>query len=305
MEQFKQMFNIQLTQLVYLILGWLTYRLKIITDENRSSFISLILNVLMPIMVFNSFKAVTVTMLKVGIQALIASTIIYTLIYLLGGKIFMNYSNKDQRLLHYALLANNAGLGGQPLSQLMYGDYGGVLAAIYLLPHRIYMWTAGIEILTGKEQKRSFRSIWNRVISNPSIVAIFLGLIRGLLQIPLPASIDRAFGAVSGMVSPLAMITIGSILATVNFKKLLNKAVVHFTVVRLLLIPACVLVVVRLLKLDPTLSGVLVIMSTMPAGSTTALLADQYDLDSELASKITFVTTLLSIITVPFMLLFI
>ena len=97
---------------------------------------------------------------------------------------------------------------------------------------------------------------------------------------------------------------IGSIIAAIDFRSIHEKGVWRYTLIRLILIPFSVLMGCKMFHLDETLTGVLTIMSAMPAGTTTALLATQYGLDETLASKVAFITTLLSIITVPIMMLF-
>ncbi len=302
MDQFFQMLDLQLSVLVYLLIGVFAYKTKIITEENRSQFIHLILSLLMPMLVFNSFKQLTIEILTLGFWALLGSTIIYTITYFVGLLAFRDLPDRKQRILHYATLVNNAGLGGQPLSYSMYGELGALFSSIYLVPHRIFMWTLGITILDSKKQES--RSALYKLLRNPSIIAVVLGLIRGLFEIPLPGFLDRAIATMGSTVSPLAAIMIGSIIAAIDWRSLNEKGVWRYAIIRLLLIPFLVLTVSKALHLDETLTGVLTIMSAMPAGTTTALLAAQYDLDEDLASKVVFVTTILSILTVPAMMLF-
>src|SRR5699024_11891557 len=83
-EQFYQMLNLQLSVLMYLLIGGVAYKTKIITDENRTQFIHLILILLMPMLVFNFFKNLMIEILKLGLWDLIDSMIIYLMYYLLG-----------------------------------------------------------------------------------------------------------------------------------------------------------------------------------------------------------------------------
>ncbi|MCZ0716811.1 AEC family transporter [Aerococcus kribbianus] len=307
MDQFLQMLDLQLTLLVYIVFGYVAYRLKLITDENRPAFMTLLLNVLLPIMVFNSFKNITYDLLKLSFQAIIAASIIYGIIALAVPFIYRAYPNKKAKLLEYATLVNNAGFAGLPLSESMYGQAGGIIASIYLFPHRIYMWTVGINILERGDypQQVSFRDILLKLLRNPSIVAVFLGLLRGLLEIPFPSFLDRGLAGIAGTVSPLVMIVIGSIIATVDLKGLLEEGVLYYCFIRLLAIPFITLQIMKAMSLDPTLIGVVTIMAGMPAGSTTTILAANYDLDIQFAAKITFVSILMSIITIPLLMAFI
>ena len=304
LDQFFQMLDLQLTFLLNLFIGVFSYRMKMVTDDNRSHFISIILNILLPAMVFNSFKNLTPELLKSGLWILIASTLIYIGSYLIGAFAFRDLDEKQQRIMHYATLVNNVGLAGQPLSASMYGDVGTIFSSMYLVPHRIFMWTAGIAILSDDSHQTN-HGVFYKLLRNPSIIALILGIIRGLFQIPIPSFIDRSIGQMAATVSPIAAIMIGSIIATINLDSLFEKGVLRYLVIRLLAIPVTVLSISKWIGLDETLIGVLTIMSSMPAGTTTALLADSYDLDVQLSSKVVFVSTVIAIITVPFMMLFI
>lgn len=303
MEQFFQMLDLQLTFLLNLLIGVLAYRTKMITDENRTHFISIILNILLPALVFNSFKNLTTDLLVSGLYILIASTLVYTSSYIIGALAFRDFDEKEQRIMHYATLVNNVGLAGQPLATSMYGDIGAIFSSIYLVPHRIFAWTVGISILSDRSTSKG--SVFYKLLRNPSIIALILGIIRGLLQIPIPSFIDRSIGQLAVTVSPISAIMIGSIIATIQLDSLFEKGVLRYMFIRLIAIPGTVLVISKFLRLDETIIGVLTIMSSMPAGTTTALLADSYGLDVELSSKVVFVSTVLAIITVPTMMLFI
>lgn len=304
LDQFYQMLDLQLSTLVYLSVGVFAYRKHMITDENRNQLISLTLNVLMPALVFNSFKAVTPEILKTGLWAFVGSVVIYSFYALIGKLAYRDMEPSKRKVLDYATLVNNAGLAGQPLSLSMYGNVGALYASIFLVPHRIFMWSLGIKILDSETKETKGPSTLYKLIRNPSIIAVFFGLIRGLLQIELPAFLDRSIVTMGSIVSPFSRIIIGSIIATISVHSLFDKAVLRYTFIRLIFIPMTVLFVSKMIGLDETLIGVFTIMSSMPAGTTTALLAADYDLDEEYASKIVFVTTVLSIITVPVIMLF-
>lgn len=304
LDQFYQMLDLQLSTLVYLGIGVFAYRKNMITDDNRNQLISLILNVLMPALVFNSFRAVSPEILKTGLWALIGSTVIYTFYALIGRFAYRNIKESQRKVLDYATLVNNAGLAGQPLSLSMYGNIGALYASIFLIPHRIFMWSLGIEILEGSKNEVKGPSTLSKLLRNPSIVAVFFGLARGFFQIELPTFLDRSIITMASIVSPFSRILIGSIIATISLHSLFEKGVLRYTVIRLFVIPLSVLFISKMIGLDETLIGVFTIMSSMPAGTTTALLAADYDLDEAYASKIVFVTTILSILTVPIIMLF-
>ena len=95
------------------------------------------------------------------------------------------------------------------------------------------------------------------------------------------------------------MMVIGMILADADPKTLLDKDILFYTVLRLVIIPFLVWVPCRLLHLDSLVMGVSVLLAAMPAGATTTILAAQYDGDSEFAVKLVVFSTAASLITTP------
>lgn len=297
MDHFFQMLSIQLTLIVYLIAGVICFRLSIITEGNRKQFIRFILTILMPCMVFNSFKEVTLSMLKEGFFALSISLVVCLLASILGRVIYQNVSETRRNIMRYGTLINNAGFAGLPIVGSMFGNEGLILASIFLIPIRIFMWSAGITMLS--QEKQSKKLILFQLLKNPSIIAVFLGLFRGLLRIELPQFIDSALVSMSDSVSPLAMIAVGSIIATISLKGLIDNNVLLFTFIRLIAIPLVTLFSSKALGFSTVIIGVSVILTSMPAATSTALLASQYESDDIFASKLVFVTTILSTITTP------
>ena len=70
---------------------------------------------------------------------------------------------------------------------------------------------------------------------------------------------------------------IGMILAEINPKELVNKEVIYYTVIRLLIIPVLVWIPCLLFHVDTLVTGVSVLLAAMPAGATTSMLASKYD----------------------------
>lgn len=304
LSNFMQMLDIQLTLVLFLSIGILTYHFNIITDQSRPSFMALLLNVFLPIMVFHSFSKITIELLQLSLIAVIVGALIYTVITLLVPLLYRSFDPTKRPILEYATLVNNAGFAGLPLVTSMFGDAGAIIGSVYLVPHRIFTWTVGIQIFE-RQQQANFKEALIKLLMNPSIIAVILGLIRGLLEIPLLDFMDRGLGSIASAVQPMAMIVIGSVIAKVDYKSLFERGVLRYCLTRLLLIPFTVLLVMKSLNMDPVLTGVVTIMAGMPAGTPTPLLAAQYDLDVPFSAKITFVSIVMSVITSPILMLFV
>ena len=184
---------------------------------------------------------------------------------------------------------------GSPLVQGIYGSQGLLYASIYLIPQRIVMWSSGIACFSEATKK----DVVKKVLTHPCIIAVFIGIFFMVTQISLPTFLDKSLSAISSCNTFLPMIVIGGILAEIDFKSVFSKLTIYYSFLRLIAIPLVVLAVCALLHLPSLVCAVATVLAGMPAGTTTAVLAEKYDGDSPLAVKLIFLSTVLSMLTIP------
>ncbi len=302
MEHFLSMLNAQLVLFVYIGVGWFLGKKKIFDEATKRKLTTYILQIALPCMIFNSFgdEFTLETLRKTGL-AFVVALIIAVMSFILGKFIYNRFPEEKKGILQYCTMVNNSGFLGLPLVEAVYGDLGLMYASIAILPNRILMWTAGISVFT--KEKASLKKQMINVLLNPGIVAVYLGLARCLLNIPLPAFLDSAIAKIGATTSPLSMMIIGTMLVGVNLKELFDPAALYQSFIRLIALPLIALVFMRLLNFDAILTGTTLILTGMPAGSTSVLLATQYGGDEVFASKLVVSSTLLSLITAPLLML--
>ena len=199
--------------------------------------------------------------------------------------------------MRYGLInANNAFLG-YPMVEGIFGTEGIAIASIYMIPVRISIWSVGLGIFTAQGAKG--KAIVKNCLLHPAMIAMYIGLFFMVTQLTPPAFLNDGMRMLANCLTPLSMLTIGTILAEVPVRKLLDPQILWFCLVRLVLIPALILLVCRLLSAPALTTGVCVLMSAMPAASLTAMLSLQYGRDSAFATLIVTLSTLLSVLTVP------
>ena len=101
------------------------------------------------------------------------------------------------------------------------------------------------------------------------------------------------------MTGPLAMILIGTTLAEMDFREAFCGEAWLLSAVRLLILPLVTLLILRMTGIDWFLTSVAVTLVAMPVATTTAVLSERFGADYLLASKCVFLSTLLSLVTVP------
>ena len=300
MESFSKMLNAQLILLVYMAVGIYCMKRQLIDASTKKKLVDIILKITLPCMIFNSFnKPLTPDVLIQAAMILFVAFCISILSYILGKFIYNRYPAEKKSILQYCTLVNNSGFLGMPMVASVYGADGLLGASIFIIPNRIFMWTAGLAVFTTSDFKTKF----NNIVLNPCIITVFLGLARRILGLPFPQFLDTAIGNIGAITSPLSMIVIGTMLVGVPWKKLLEPSIFYLSFIRLAALPLVALVILKALKVDPMLTGISLILTGMPAGSTSALLAAKYGADEDYASRCIVTTTILSLITVPLLML--
>ena len=251
-------------------------------------------------MIFESFNQdLTSEVLHKTASSLIIAVGISLAALLLGKFIYLRYPRSKRVILQYATLVNNSGFMGLPLVESMYGADGLLFASIFIIPNRVLMWTAGMSLFTKSDSGERVR----RILLNPGMIAVYLGLARRLAGIPVPAFLDTSVTKVGAITSPLSMILIGAMLVGVEWKKLVEPVILYLAAVRLVLLPLAALFLLRLLHVDPLVTGVSLVLTGMPAGTTTALLAEKYGADADFGSRCVIATTVMCLFTAPLLML--
>lgn len=305
------MLDAQLMLFVYIAAGVYCKKKGIIDEEIKKKITTLILRITLPCMIFSSFnRAISPEIIrKTGLTVLVAAAIAL-ISYLLGLFIYNRFPREKKGILRYCTMVNNSGFLGLPLVYSVFGEEGLLYASFFILPNRVMMWTAGLSIFTGSDKGKEkpgerWASIRDKVLLNPCMVAVYLGLLRRALDAPLPAFIDNAVSRIGAMTSPLSMMIIGSMLEGARISELFDSAVLYQSLVRLILLPLLALLGMRLLGFDRLLTGTALILTGMPAGSTSVLLATRYGGDDSFASRLVISSTILSLITAPLLMLLI
>ena len=301
MDSFFNMVDVQTILFIYLAIGFFCCKRGIFTNEVRDKLTDFVVFITLPCMIFESFNMTfSLEALEQGAVALLIALAMAMVALLLGKVLYNRFPYEEKSILQYGTLVSNSGFAGLPVVSGAYGDEGLFLGSLFIIPTRILMWSAGISLFTQADSKDAFK----KVMTNPGIIAVELGLVRMLLQIPLPHFLDTAVDNLGACTSPLAMALVGAILADVPLKTVIDLRGFYLVAVRQLLLPGLCLASLALLGVDPLTVGVSVALTGMPIGSTTAILAQKYGANAQFASKCVFLSTLTSLVTVPILTLF-
>lgn len=208
---------------------------------------------------------------------------------------------KRRRLENFAASFCNAGFIGIPLAQAIIGEDGVFYIAASVALLNLFQWTYGVYIMADRKDAISARTI----AKNPVVIAIVIGVVLFVSRIPVPGIVTSTLGYIAGMNTPIAMILMGTYLAKLPLKKLLDKRAYGCVLFRLVIIPAVILLVFWVLPVsnaDIALAAFLA--AATPVGANICVFAQQYDCDYEFSVVTVCLSTLLSVITVPLLVSF-
>lgn len=193
---------------------------------------------------------------------------------------------------------NNIGFMGFPILQAAYGPQSLLYASLFLFPFNFLIYTYGIACM--KPKKQEGKGFDPSKAINVGTIACVLALTIYIARIPVPAFLQTTASSLSGLTGPLSMMVIGQSMIHIKAKDMFGDVrLIIFSLLKLIAIPIAGIFILRLFITDELILNVCYIMLATPVASMSAMLAQQYDGDYELASKGVAVTTILSVITIP------
>lgn len=290
------MLDTQLMLLIVIATGYGITKAGVFSAKTRADLTDIVIYVVMPCTIFSAFhKGITLDVLMECLVVLIASCGLQVLAFILNKILYIRVLKERRVVLQYATIVNNAAFMGLPVIESVFGPVGLLYGSIMLIPMRIVMWTTGLTLFTKMDKKESLKVI----ATHPCIWAVFLGIGYIFAPFELPPFLSGAIKLVGDLVTVLPMLIVGSILHGVKLKEVLTKECFYYSFFRLAVIPAIMFGALMLLHASPLVIGVVVLSSAMPAALTTAILAEKYGQDSAFASKVVFVSTIISMMTLP------
>jgi len=211
-------------------------------------------------------------------------------------------STARQKVLRFSVIFSNCGFMGIPLLKAVIGNTGVFYGSAYIAAMNIIMWTFGVWLYTGKTSKKSIA----KAMLNPAVFSVFVSCVLYFCRINLPELLLTPVTSIAAMNTPLAMIVIGCYLSRANILEALKDTKMYLCLaLRLVAVPLVMIGIFKLLSifgvpLDSTIASVLIIVACCPAAGNTAILAGLFGADERLGAKLVATSTLVSIITIPF-----
>ncbi|MBR6970262.1 MAG: AEC family transporter [Firmicutes bacterium] len=279
-------------------IGFLLFKGGKITLEGSKTLGNILIFGSLPAVIINGFRIERTAEHVSGLLwAALAALIVVMLSILISHFVF-----RKDGVAAFATSFANPGFFGIPLIVASLGHGAVFYAAPFIAFLNIGQWTYGVSRLNGQPVLQGFQP--KKLIKAPFVIAILVGIFLFVTQIRLPGILSSCLSSVAGLNTPLAMFTVGVYLAQTDLKKMLGRRSLYLiSALRLLVIPALSLLILMLFPVSmEQMRTVLLIVAACPVGSNVAVYAQLHNKDYPYAVETVVISTLLSIVTIPFIL---
>ncbi len=282
---------------LYMGLGFCLFRTKKLTREGTRDIANLLINLVIPAVMLKSYaiEPTAQRLQEFGISALaslLALVLAMTVARLLLGK---------NGLEDFAASFSNSGFLGIPLVQAALGEGAVFYVVTFVAFLNIFQWTYGVSRLTEKPLRLSAS-----ILCHPLILCAVLAMVLFLtgLGAKMPGILSDTLSGISALNAPLAMMVLGGYLAQAKLPELFKRpGIWKICAVRLALIPVLTLLMLKLLAVPGDMAVAILIVASAPVGANVAVYAQLHNKDYVYGSTLVVVSTLLSIVSMPLIIL--
>jgi len=206
-------------------------------------------------------------------------------------------SNKAEKgVFQFMLVFPNVGFMGIPVSAAILGPDSLFYVILFNLPFNLLVFTMGIYLIAhGRPGKLD-----PKLLLTPGLIASIVGLAFFLAGYVIPFPVDVTLHWIGEATTPLAMLVVGAMLATLPVSRLAGDwRIVLVSGLRLAGLPILAFLILSPFVHDKLLLGTVVLLIAMPIAANTVLLSEEYKVDATLASQGVFLSTVLSLATIP------
>jgi len=296
----SNLFSRMITLFIYIFVGFIAAKTKIVDDDVVKKLNRVLLYIGQPAIIISSVLDTQLNM-GLGDVALFFGFMVIMQLLLLAfaygfAPLFVS-KKSDRGLFKFMIAFGNTGYMGIPVITAIFGQDAVFLASIGMIPFFLAVYTIGIIMLKGrtKGEKMDFS-----FLLNPALIATFTAVILFFMKLDIPGPVLDAASGLAGMLVPISMVVIGANIGMSRFSDLYADWRMYvLSLVKLVVSPVLIYLICGLFVKNEVFLGVMVVSAAMPVAVLASMLSTEYGTDVRVGSRGVFITTLLSLITIP------
>ncbi len=309
---------------IMMIPGFLMKKCRLCSDSFGKGISNLVLYIAQPALTFVAYLRPFDKQILINSAYVLVFSVVLHLIFTVAAMNFFKKSpDSMRRMLRFSTIFSNVAFMGIPLVDAVFEKtYPGatVYALIYSITFNLFLWSVGVKICTdgrdinenGVDDLKEYKqktSPWI-ALTHPTTIASLIGLVFFILPIEgyVPSLVVESLTLLKGLVRPLSMLVIGLRLADMSFEGMLkDKDMYVFIALRHFAMPLATLGLLKLVNLvlpiEPVVQMIIVILAAVPAATSATMFAEKYNCDAVYVSRLVALSTIISIATIPLILL--
>jgi predicted permease len=278
-----------------ILAGFVCRKGKVLSEEGTATVSNIVVKIILP---FYLFSAILNSGSAVDPKGVLLTLGLSFGVFLLSGLValvivpLLRPPAGDRGVYLFETMCGNVTYIGIPVCAAVLGGNAAFYGSLLNIPYNLLCFSLGIWLLAGKLPLKK--------ILNPAFLSGVAAAILYLLRVPVPSVLLDGCAFIGQATSPCAMLVIGSVLGSVPFKEIFTEwRAIPYVLIRLVGLGALMALLLSFIDVDPVLKGVVILMASMPAATNSTMLCTIYGGNRALSAKLIFLSTALSIVTIP------
>ena len=287
-----------MTLFLLIIAGFFAAKKGILDDRGLRGLNTLVLNFAQPALILHTMQMPTTPQLIIELAwVFVLTCLTIGVAGVIAFRLFARETPQRRAVLTNLSMVSNCGFMGYPVITATMGEDALIYAVMFVTAFNLMCWTLGAYFYGGRKAMQP-----QKLLVNPTIWAVIGGLLLFLTGWTLPSFVNSALNMMGSTTPPVAMFVIGARLISLRSEHLKDVKLLLVCALRLVIFPAMILRL-RLTPLPEMVVSSVYLCTAMPCAALTAMQAERYDCEMELASRGVALSTALSMATVPLMLM--
>lgn len=291
-----------ITLLALVAAGYACGKLGYLDGEFDRRLSRLVINITCPALILSSAMTGTLPDRRFILPLLIISVVTYALLTIVAYTLpSLFVKNSDTAgAAGFAMMFGNVGFMGYPVVASLFGHEAVFYAAVLNVVNTFAVFTIGTMLITGRGEVGSER-FQKKVLYSTPMLAAYLTIAIVAFEIDgIPEYISKPLSMLGDITVPAALLIVGSSMSQLPKRAMLGNSTVYVTVLfRLLLLPVALFYLTRLMGFDSFVVNVNTVVVAMPVATYGTILCLKYEKDTTFMAEVTFISTLLSMLSIP------
>ena len=298
---------VMFTLFALVVVGYVAGKLGYLGGDFDRQLSRLVINITCPALILSSAMTGELPDRQFILPLLLISTLTYIVLTAVAFFLprYLTKHREDEGAIGFALMFGNVGFMGYPVVASIFGHEAVFYAAVLNVVNTFAVFTVGTVLITGKNEVEGSRFEKKVLYSTPMLAAYLTMLIVALRIDNIPDYVSQPLTMLGNITVPAALLIIGSSMSQLSLRSLMGNATVYMTTaLRLAILPLAVHYLMTALGFSPFVVNINTVVIAMPVATYGTILCLKYEKDTTMITEVTFITTLLSMLTIPLLVTF-